>query len=69
MAFTTFKTPDGRWEYGTGEYEKKVSDYLGINAPSPSTVLPDSLSNFFFPQKAALQTMMYGGASAIKIPT
>jgi hypothetical protein len=68
MAFTTFTTPDGQWEYGTGEYQKTIASYLGYNAPS-SSILPSSLVDFFLPQMKAAQTIRYDTAKAIKIPT
>jgi len=68
MSFTTFKTPDGRWEYGTGEYRKTIASYLGYKAPSPSTILPSSLVDFFIPQMKVAKTIRYDTAKAITIP-
>lgn len=69
MAFTRFKTPDGRWEYGTGEYEKTLSSYLGVSAPRASSSVPGKLVDALFPQKKQLQAMTYSAVSSIRIPT
>lgn len=68
MGFTTYTTPDGRWQYGTGEYDKTMAAYLGVNAPAPSTSLPGKLVDAMFPQKKVLQSMSYSVASSISIP-
>jgi hypothetical protein len=68
MAFTTFKTPDGQWEYGMGEYDKTIASYLGIKTPSGSTVLPSSLVELFVPQTKVMTTIRYDTAKAVTIP-
>jgi hypothetical protein len=68
MSFIKFKTPDGRWEYGTGEYNKTMANYLGVRAPSPATSLPSKLVSAIFPYKKQYQAVKYSVASSITIP-
>ena len=68
MAFITYKTSDGRWEFGTGEYDKTMAVYLGVKAPSPATTLPSKLVDAMFPQKKQYQAMKYSLVSSVTIP-
>jgi hypothetical protein len=61
-------TKDGRWEYGVGEYQKKISDYLGIQAPAPSTSVGGAIANFLIPALKVVKSLTYSVISSITIP-
>lgn len=57
------------WGHTTGSYQKRLSDYLGIKAPAPSSVLPQSLWEFFAPGAAKVATAVtYASAASVLFP-
>lgn len=61
-------TQDGRWEYGIGEYQKKISDYLGQQAPSASTSIVGAIADFLVPALSVAKSLTYSAISSITIP-
>jgi len=60
------------WSFGRGSYNKRLSDYLRLSPPGPTTLLPSSLWAFFAPAADVAarraQAITYASASARKIP-
>lgn len=61
-------TKDGKWEYGVGEYQKKLSDYLGYQAPGASSSVSGSIVDFLFPAYAKMKNVSYSMISSVTIP-
>lgn len=61
-------TKDGRWQYGIGEYQKKISDYLGRAAPAPSASVGGAIANFLIPALSVVKSLTYSTLSSIAIP-
>lgn len=78
MSFEKHVTSDG-WTYGKGEYEKKISQYLGFKAPSLSSIVtvPASITGALSAgvttavkiAGTSLAKIAYGKIAHITIPT
>lgn len=54
-------TPDGRWTYGVGSYDKKLADVVGAMTP-----LESSIADLLVPGYGALKTII---ANSVAVPT